>query len=626
MGHPIILLVHYDPRQLLSLKKALESDGFAVHTCTDGETAITSFPKVRPDVVVLEAMMPRRNGFEVCRDLKATPQGQTVPVVITSGVFRSTRHRAEALRYGCQEFLGRGFSSGDLVKTVRDLLSGNNVLDRPPARRSEDRRAARPVAQRSVSPAPSPPAALRPLSPEASRPDGPATAGAPEGIAELEEGEMSDLLDSLFPSEDSGNASGPVQAGSGKSSGDQKERRAPGEELSGELLQSRRSEAVGGLPAQRASLVKTPEREIYADLRLLEASEPPGAREPPDAPLAQVPDLDPRAIPDIGPLPKNEEMIALADEPLRPAVAAGLPSPAGASRPSATRTSGKKRKIYALALGALIGGLALASWMSGILFAPDPSAPPRAQSLRDVTGTAAPAEPQPPAPPMEKKAAEPTEIEGSEPSHSPPPAVEEAGPGASAGSKPNVRLTEAGALEESASPSAVRSGTSGSPDAASSRHPSPTSVPRSKKHSSPPLRSSRPAETSLTKPGHVAQMFSSGGDADSKEDLASEQQTLASALREASLQATDIPPVSISRPVPTHPSEVSGMSPDGEVLLRVLVTESGRVGDARVLRAGSPTLGDAALTAVRSWRYRPAVKAGLTVRTWVTERVDFKTR
>ena len=121
-------------------------------------------------------------------------------------------------------------------------------------------------------------------------------------------------------------------------------------------------------------------------------------------------------------------------------------------------------------------------------------------------------------------------------------------------------------------------------------------------------------------------MFSSGGDADSNEDLASEQQTLASALREASLQATDIPPVSISRPVPTHPSEVSGMSPDGEVLLRVLVTESGRVGDARVLRAGSPTLGDAALTAVRSWRYRPAVKAGLTVRTWVTERVDFKTR
>src|SRR5436309_7814890 len=133
-------------------------------------------------------MMPRRNGVEVCRELRATPQGQTVPVLITSGVFRSTRHRAEALRYGCQEFLGRGFSSGDLVKTVRDLLSGNNVLDRPPARRSEDRRAARPVAQRSVSPAPSPPAALRPLSPEASeasRPDGPATAGAPEGIAEL---------------------------------------------------------------------------------------------------------------------------------------------------------------------------------------------------------------------------------------------------------------------------------------------------------------------------------------------------------------------------------------------------------------------------------------------------------
>ena len=128
MGQPVVLLVHYDPRQVRSLQGALESDGFRVHTCTDGESALKSFPEVQPDVVVLEAMIPRRNGFEVCRELKATAPGQQTPVVITSGVFRSVKHRTEALyTYGCQEFLGRGFSPADLVKAVRTLLPAGAV-------------------------------------------------------------------------------------------------------------------------------------------------------------------------------------------------------------------------------------------------------------------------------------------------------------------------------------------------------------------------------------------------------------------------------------------------------------------------------------------------------------------
>src|SRR5262249_23973769 len=116
MGQPVVLLVHYDPRQVRSLQGALESNGFAVRTCTDGEAALKAFPELLPDVVVVEAMIPRRNGFEVCKALKGTEAGRRTPVVITSGVFRSVKHRTEAVHtYGCQEFLGRGFSPADLV-------------------------------------------------------------------------------------------------------------------------------------------------------------------------------------------------------------------------------------------------------------------------------------------------------------------------------------------------------------------------------------------------------------------------------------------------------------------------------------------------------------------------------
>ena len=230
MGQPVVLLVHYDPRQVRALQGALESNGFTVHTCTDGEAALRTFPELHPDVVVVEAMIPRRNGFEVCRDLKATEAGRQTPIVITSGVFRSVRHRTEALHtYGCQEFLGRGFSPADLVTAVRGVLPGAFVKG-PGAS----------VTGKSVAPTLAPSGEewgpsgesdsigfsdiLAELSEESARSYAEPFPGAhasllPEGtpldpsqsIEVLEEREISSWLDTLFPTQDSGNLAEQLQ-------------------------------------------------------------------------------------------------------------------------------------------------------------------------------------------------------------------------------------------------------------------------------------------------------------------------------------------------------------------------------------------------------------------------------
>jgi TonB family protein len=65
---------------------------------------------------------------------------------------------------------------------------------------------------------------------------------------------------------------------------------------------------------------------------------------------------------------------------------------------------------------------------------------------------------------------------------------------------------------------------------------------------------------------------------------------------------------------------------EGEVQLRVLVLESGAVGEVRIVRSPSPVLGEAAKKAAATWRYRPGIKDGTLVRVWITETIDFKSR
>ena len=74
-----ILVVDYEPRGIQQLREPLEAEGFDVEVVKDGLTALEVFNRYKPHLTLIEAMLPKKHGFEVCQDLKKTPHGVCLP-------------------------------------------------------------------------------------------------------------------------------------------------------------------------------------------------------------------------------------------------------------------------------------------------------------------------------------------------------------------------------------------------------------------------------------------------------------------------------------------------------------------------------------------------------------------
>jgi len=81
-----VLVVDDEPQNVLLLKDLLESKGYTVCTATDGEVGLTLALERVPDVILLDVMMPRLNGFEVCRRLKAAQSTAMIPVLLVTAL------------------------------------------------------------------------------------------------------------------------------------------------------------------------------------------------------------------------------------------------------------------------------------------------------------------------------------------------------------------------------------------------------------------------------------------------------------------------------------------------------------------------------------------------------------
>ena len=117
--HPLVLIVDYDPRNIAALRELLSSNGYHVETAMDGISAVDVFMKTRPDIVLLEAMIPKKHGFEVCQELKKTPEGKTTPVVIMTAVYKGRKYRTQAMHvHGCDEYVEKPCPPETLLEIV----------------------------------------------------------------------------------------------------------------------------------------------------------------------------------------------------------------------------------------------------------------------------------------------------------------------------------------------------------------------------------------------------------------------------------------------------------------------------------------------------------------------------
>lgn len=138
MADYTVLLIDYEPRSIAHARQALSSAGFAVEVATDGIAGVEAFHRLHPDLVLVEAMLPKKHGFEVCRELKATPEGKRTPVILASSVYKGRKYRTEALHiHRCDEFLEKPISQEDLVKVCLRLLGASidqaKIATPPPA-------------------------------------------------------------------------------------------------------------------------------------------------------------------------------------------------------------------------------------------------------------------------------------------------------------------------------------------------------------------------------------------------------------------------------------------------------------------------------------------------------------
>ncbi|MGB3615014.1 MAG: response regulator [Elainellaceae cyanobacterium] len=118
-----ILVVEDSVTQREMITDLLKGSGLDVTVANDGIDALEKIQGHLPDLVVLDIVMPRMNGYEVCRRLKADPNTQAVPVVMCSSKGEEF-DRYWGMKQGADAYIAKPFQPTELVGTVRQLLRG----------------------------------------------------------------------------------------------------------------------------------------------------------------------------------------------------------------------------------------------------------------------------------------------------------------------------------------------------------------------------------------------------------------------------------------------------------------------------------------------------------------------
>jgi two-component system alkaline phosphatase synthesis response regulator PhoP len=118
-----ILIVDDEPNILVSLEYLMKREGFEVHVAHDGEEALEVLRRERPRLVLLDVMMPKKSGFEVCQELRADEAIKDTLVLMLTAKGRDT-DVAKGLGVGADAYVTKPFSTRELVQKVRELLEG----------------------------------------------------------------------------------------------------------------------------------------------------------------------------------------------------------------------------------------------------------------------------------------------------------------------------------------------------------------------------------------------------------------------------------------------------------------------------------------------------------------------
>ncbi|GAC1337434.1 MAG: hypothetical protein NVSMB23_03890 [Myxococcales bacterium] len=124
VGPKQVLVVDDEPDILRLLERSLKASGYVVRTAADGAKAEEALAAGRPDLVLLDAMLPHVHGFEICSRIKSNPKLRGVPVIMMSAVYRGWRFAQDARdAYGADDYVEKPFHLADLLQRIEGRLA-----------------------------------------------------------------------------------------------------------------------------------------------------------------------------------------------------------------------------------------------------------------------------------------------------------------------------------------------------------------------------------------------------------------------------------------------------------------------------------------------------------------------
>lgn len=118
-----VFLVEDSTTTRTMMSELLIKQGLKVETATDGVEALAMLPTISPDIVILDIVMPKMNGYEVCRNIKSDPKTKHLPVLICSSKGEDF-DRYWGMKQGADAYIAKPFQPKELIATIKQLLKG----------------------------------------------------------------------------------------------------------------------------------------------------------------------------------------------------------------------------------------------------------------------------------------------------------------------------------------------------------------------------------------------------------------------------------------------------------------------------------------------------------------------
>lgn len=116
-----VLLIEDEPNIIEAIRFILSRDGWSVDVHSDGATAVDAVGQRKPDIVILDVMLPNRSGYDILAELRDAEGTRDLPVLmLTARGQKKDREMAE--RFGASRFMTKPFSNADVLNSVRELV------------------------------------------------------------------------------------------------------------------------------------------------------------------------------------------------------------------------------------------------------------------------------------------------------------------------------------------------------------------------------------------------------------------------------------------------------------------------------------------------------------------------